>query len=101
MNTQFASRRDPVSAMFDPDPFFQNSLADLKADGRYRTFLELERRAGAFPLADCPGRSDPVVVWCSNDYLGMGQHPVVLAAMHDRPGRHRQVPEPHAAAPAG
>jgi 5-aminolevulinate synthase len=83
MNPQFASRRDPVSAMLDPDPFFQNSLADLKADGRYRTFLELERRAGAFPLADCPGRSDPVVVWCSNDYLGMGQHPVVLAAMHE------------------
>jgi 5-aminolevulinate synthase len=58
-------------------------LADLKADGRYRTFLELERRAGQFPLADAPGRSDPVVVWCSNDYLGMGQHPVVLKAMHE------------------
>ena len=83
MNTQFASRRDSMLAMFDPDCFFQNSLADLKADGRYRTFLELERRAGAFPLADCPGRPDPVVVWCSNDYLGMGQHPVVLAAMHE------------------
>jgi 5-aminolevulinate synthase len=83
MNTQFASRRDSLSAMFDPNCFFQNSLADLKADGRYRTFLELERRAGAFPLADCPGRPDPVVVWCSNDYLGMGQHPVVLAAMHE------------------
>jgi len=83
MNTQFASRRDSMSAMFDPDCFFQNSLADLKADGRYRTFLELERRAGAFPLADCPGRPDPVVVWCSNDYLGTGQHPVVLAAMHE------------------
>jgi 5-aminolevulinate synthase len=69
--------------MFDSDCFFRNSLADLKADGRYRTFLELERRAGAFPLADCPGRSDPVVVWCSNDYLGMGQHPAVLAAMHE------------------
>ena len=69
--------------MFDPDRFFRNSLADLKADGWYQTFLELERRAGAFPLTDCPGRSDPVVVWCSNDYLGMGQHPVVLAAMHE------------------
>jgi 5-aminolevulinate synthase len=87
MNTQFASRRDSMSAMFDPDCFFQNSLADLKADGRYRTFLELERRAGAFPLADCPGRPDPVVVWCSNDYLGMGQHPVVLAAMHEAVNR--------------
>src|SRR3954452_20229872 len=83
MNPQFASRRDLMSAMFDPDCFFRNSLADLKADGRYRTFLELERRAGGFPLADCPGRSDPVIVWCSNDYLGMGQHPVVLAAMHE------------------
>ena len=82
MNLQFASRRDLVSAMFNPDPFFLNSLADLKADGWYQTFLELERRAGAFPLTDRPGRSDPVVVWCSNDYLGMGQYPVVLAASH-------------------
>jgi 5-aminolevulinate synthase len=68
---------------FDPDSFFRTSLAELKADGRYRIFLELERRAGQFPLADAPGRSDPVVVWCSNDYLGMGQHPVVLKAMHE------------------
>ena len=81
MNTQFASRRDSMSAMFDPNCFFQNSLADLKADGRYRTFLSWnagrERSRSPIPWPD------PVVVWCSNDYLGMGQHPVVLAAMHE------------------
>jgi 5-aminolevulinate synthase len=83
MYAQPASRPGSLSTTFSPDQFFRRSLADLKADGRYRTFLELERRAGAFPLADCPGRSEPVVVWCSNDYLGMGQHPAVLAAMHE------------------
>ena len=63
--------------------FFKNRLDALKAEGRYRVFTHLERRAGAFPRALDHGRGAEITVWCSNDYLGMGQHPDVLAAMRD------------------
>src|SRR5258706_10254263 len=69
---------------------FEALISEMKADGRYRTFVELERIAGQFPAAllrGRDGRSRRVTVWCSNDYLGMGQHPDVLAAMHDAIGR--------------
>lgn len=73
----------------DFEKIFQKSIAGLKAEGRYRIFAELERQAGAFPhavryLPNASGREvvENVTVWCSNDYLGMGQHPDVLAAMH-------------------
>ena len=59
-------------------------LSDLKVDGRYRSFVEIERLSGAFPEALWygPQGAKRVTVWCSNDYLGMGQHPDVIAAMH-------------------
>ena len=62
------------------------ALRRLHEEGRYRTFFEIERKNGAFPHAvwnHPDGSERPVTVWCGNDYLGMGQHPVVLAAMHE------------------
>jgi len=62
------------------------ALQRLHDEGRYRTFIDIERRKGAFPHAIWrrpDGTEVPVTVWCGNDYLGMGQHPVVLEAMHE------------------
>ncbi len=67
------------------DALFRQHLDALHAEGNYRVFAELERYNGAFPRArrHGDGGMDDVTVWCSNDYLGMGQHPNVLAAMHE------------------
>ncbi|TAG16315.1 MAG: aminotransferase class I/II-fold pyridoxal phosphate-dependent enzyme, partial [Rhodobacterales bacterium] len=61
---------------------FQSQLDALKSDGNYRTFANIERKTGAFPRANRHGDTvDEVTVWCSNDYLGMGQHADVIEAM--------------------
>jgi len=63
-----------------------DAIGRLHDEGRYRTFIDIEREKGNFPHAiwrKPDGSEKPVTVWCGNDYLGMGQHPVVLAAMHE------------------
>lgn len=72
----------------DYEEFFSGKIEELKREGRYRYFANLERHVGQFPRAEYLGRNHvrhpqprTVTVWCSNDYLGMGQHPEVLTAM--------------------
>jgi 5-aminolevulinate synthase len=69
----------------DFDAMFSTQLDALKEEGNYRIFAELERKCGAFPRARSHDDETPdeVTVWCSNDYLGMGQHPIVRQAMKD------------------
>ena len=68
------------------DAMLDAALGRLHDEGRYRTFIDIERRNGQFPKAVWrrpDGTEQDITVWCGNDYLGMGQHPVVLAAMHE------------------
>ncbi|MEQ1711708.1 MAG: 5-aminolevulinate synthase [Hyphomicrobium sp.] len=64
---------------------FEDALAAVHREGRYRVFADLRRKRGSFPEAErfAAGVAHPTTVWCSNDYLGMGQHPNVVAAMHE------------------
>jgi 5-aminolevulinate synthase len=74
-------RSDVTSPSYDD--FFAAALAQICEEQRYRVFVEIERIAGGYPLAIWQSPEGPreVVVWCSNDYLGMSQHPVVVDAM--------------------
>lgn len=68
------------------DTALDAALGKLHEEGRYRTFIDIERKRGQFPHAVWKrpdGSEADITVWCGNDYLGMGQHPVVLAAMHE------------------
>ncbi len=68
------------------DAHLDQALNRLHEEGRYRTFIDIERTKGQYPHAvwrKPDGSEAPVTVWCGNDYLGMGQHPVVLEAMHE------------------
>jgi 5-aminolevulinate synthase len=70
--------------------YFDAAIARLKAERRYRSFVDLERMAGSFPSAIWHSPEGPreITVWCSNDYLGMGQHPAVVEAMTHAAARH-------------
>ena len=67
------------------ESFFRAQLDGLRREGRYRVFADIGRQRGDFPRAtrNRDGKRSEVKVWCSNDYLGMGQHPKVIAAMHE------------------
>jgi len=69
----------------DYNAHFAGALGRLRDEGRYRIFADIRRRRGAFPDAERfgPDGTRDIKVWCSNDYLGMGQHPVVIAAMYE------------------
>jgi 5-aminolevulinate synthase len=84
MKSSLQPRLAPTETPFNAyDDVFSGALSRLKAEGRYRVFNDLARKAGQFPLAYSHSAERDVVIWCANDYLGMGQHPVVHAAMHE------------------
>ena len=69
--------------MFDYQAHFEASVAALHTEQRYRVFADLERQVGRFPraLLRREGEKREIVIWCSNDYLGMGQHEKVVSAL--------------------
>ncbi|MCK5575125.1 MAG: aminotransferase class I/II-fold pyridoxal phosphate-dependent enzyme, partial [Sphingomonadales bacterium] len=69
----------------DYDRFFEDAISKVKGEGRYRVFTEIARHRGDYPKATYyqpGGEEKEISVWCSNDYLGMGEHPKVVQAMH-------------------
>lgn len=75
-----------MQTKFEYDTHFNNVIKELKDDGRYRYFAQLDRIVGSFPKAklyDSEGNVKEITIWCSNDYLGMGQNPVIREAMKE------------------
>jgi 5-aminolevulinate synthase len=84
--TARTARREEEARRLDYSARLDDALKRLHDEGRYRTFIDIERRNGQFPHATWrrpDGTEQPITVWCGNDYLGMGQHPAVLEAMHN------------------
>jgi 5-aminolevulinate synthase len=86
LTSGFAPRpHDKGTKTLNFDAKLDVALARLHDEGRYRTFIDIERKKGHYPHAiwtTPEGKEKDITVWCGNDYLGMGQHPVVLDAMH-------------------
>jgi 5-aminolevulinate synthase len=75
-----------MNALVNYDQIFDSAIQRLHTEGRYRVFIDILRNKGAYPNARCfAGHNGPkpITVWCSNDYLAMGQHPKVIAAMEE------------------
>jgi 5-aminolevulinate synthase len=82
----FKQGRKMMEKTMNYEAALDTAIGRLHDEGRYRTFIDIERRKGAYPHAiwrKPDGTEADITVWCGNDYLGMGQHPVVLAAMHE------------------
>jgi Aminotransferase class I and II len=81
----FARSGNDWGIILNYETFFRKQIDELRREGEYRVFADLRRHAGQFPKAThIRGRETaPVTVWCSNDYLGMGQHPGVIEAVHE------------------
>ena len=83
--TELKSKSPEGGEPMDYEGFFANELEHVREEGRYRVFTDIKRHRGKFPHATRflgDAATQAVTVWCSNDYLGMGQHPDVLEAMH-------------------
>src|SRR3546814_2579860 len=77
---------DWSSDVCSSDLIFDKAIDRLHAEGRYRVFIDIMRNKGSYPNARCfhgHNGPKPITVWCSNDYLAMGQHPKVIAAMEE------------------
>ena len=80
-----AGKRRRLKLPIDYHAAIRNAVDEVRDEGRYRVFADLKRHQGNFPMATWTtpsGETRDVTVWCSNDYLGQGQNPIVLAAMH-------------------